>query len=143
APLNPIRAAEYFDTFFEKPWRERFAGKVIAVTAMPASYLFQLFALKLPEIMLALGLAGAVGALVAATRRELPLNRRANFVLVSLAVILPVLVAVVAHPAFYNGLRHFVFGVPPFAVFEVLAVPWLSERLHIFAREAPPILFAF
>src|SRR5262249_27475287 len=32
APLNPIRAAEYFDTFFEKPWRELFAGKVISVT---------------------------------------------------------------------------------------------------------------
>ena len=28
APLNPIRAAEYFDTFFEKPWRELFAGKL-------------------------------------------------------------------------------------------------------------------
>jgi hypothetical protein len=142
APLNPIRAAEYFDTFFEKPWRELFAGKVIAVTAMPASYLFQLFALKLPEIMLALGLAGAVGALVAATRRELPLNRRANFVLVSLAVILPVLVAVVAHPAFYNGLRHFVFVVPPFAVLGGLAGAWLFERVHIFGKAATPILVA-
>ncbi|MGA8888318.1 MAG: glycosyltransferase family 39 protein, partial [Pseudolabrys sp.] len=27
APLNPMRAAEYFDKFFEKPWREMFAGK--------------------------------------------------------------------------------------------------------------------
>src|SRR5262249_20672674 len=25
APLNPIRAVEYFDTFFEKPWREMYA----------------------------------------------------------------------------------------------------------------------
>ena len=48
--------AEYFDTFFEKPWRELFAGRLISVTDMPASYLPHLFALKLPEIMLALGL---------------------------------------------------------------------------------------
>ena len=55
SPLNPLHAAEYFDTFFEKPWRELFAGQLIPVTDMPARYLPQLFALKLPEIMLALG----------------------------------------------------------------------------------------
>jgi hypothetical protein len=136
APLNPIRAAEYFDTFFEKPWRELFAGKVVSVTAMPASYLPQLFALKLPEIMLALGLAGTVGALVAATRRWLPLNRRANFVLVVLAAVLPVGLAMLAHPAFYNGLRHFVFVVPPFAVLGGLAGAWLLERARNFGTAA-------
>jgi hypothetical protein len=62
APLNPIRAAEYFDTFFEKPWREMYDGKLFAVTEMPTSYLPHLFVLKLPEIMLALGLAGTAGA---------------------------------------------------------------------------------
>ncbi len=69
SPLNPIRAVEYFDTFFEKPWRELYAGKLISVTDMPASYLPHLFALKLPEIMLALGLAGAAGSIVATFRR--------------------------------------------------------------------------
>src|SRR6202012_5191470 len=29
APLNPIRAAEYFSKFFEKPWRELFGGQLI------------------------------------------------------------------------------------------------------------------
>lgn len=128
APLNPMRAAEYFDTFFEKPWREMFAGKLYAVTAMPASYLPHLFALKLPEIMLVLGLAGIAGALIAATRRDLQLNRRANHVLVAFAAVLPVLLAMVAHPAFYNGLRHFIFLVPPFAVLGGLAGAWLFER---------------
>ena len=52
APLNPLRAAEYFDTFFEKPWRELYAGKLYAVTEMPVGYLPRLFALKLPEIMI-------------------------------------------------------------------------------------------
>ena len=70
SPLNPLHAAEYFDTFFEKPWRELFAGQLIPVTEMPVRYLPQLFVLKLPEIMIALGLAGAIGALVAATRPD-------------------------------------------------------------------------
>jgi len=142
APLNPMRAAEYFDSFFEKPWREIYAGKLYAVTAMPADYLPRLFALKLPEIVLALGLAGTVGAFAAATRRDLPINQRANYVLVALAAILPVLVAIVAHPAFYNGLRHFVFVVPPFAVLGGLAGAWLFERARTFSYAAAGALVA-
>jgi hypothetical protein len=140
APLNPMRAAEYFDKFFEKPWREMFAGKLYSVTAMPASYLPHLFAIKLPEIMLALGLAGTAGALVVIARRDLPLNRRAGYVLVTSAAILPVLLAMVAHPAFYNGLRHFVFVVPPFAVLGGLAGAWLFEKSRPFGKSATAAL---
>src|SRR5450631_125084 len=48
APLNPLRAAEYFDKFFETPWRELYAGTLISVTQMPAIYLPHLFTLNLP-----------------------------------------------------------------------------------------------
>jgi Dolichyl-phosphate-mannose-protein mannosyltransferase len=142
SPLNPIRAAEYFDTFFEKPWRELYAGKVISVTAMPAGYLPKLFALKLSEIMLVLGVAGTAGALVFATRRDLPINRRASLLLVALAAVLPVFVAILAHPAFYNGLRHFVFVVPPFAVLGGLAGAWLFERARVVGNFATTLLVA-
>jgi len=128
APLNPIRAAEYFDKFFEKPWREMYAGKLFAVTEMPASYLPHLFVLKLPEIMLALGLAGTAGSLVAVCSRRLLLTRRANLLLVAASAFLPVVVATLTHPALYNGLRHFVFVVPPFAVLGGLAGAWMSDR---------------
>jgi hypothetical protein len=142
SPLNPLRAAEYFDTFFEKPWRELFAGKLIPVTDMPARYLPQLFALKLPEIMTALGIAGAIGALVAATRPQVPLPRRANFLLVVLATFFPIGLAMLAHPALYNGLRHFVFVVPPFAVLGGLAGGWLFEQARaISARFALAVVF--
>jgi dolichyl-phosphate-mannose-protein mannosyltransferase len=136
SPLNPLHAAEYFDTFFEKPWRELFAGQLIAVTDMPVRYLPQLFALKLPEIMTALGLAGAAGALVALTRTNLPLPRRANLLLVVLAAFLPVGLAMLAHPALYNGLRHFVFVVPPFAVLGGLAGGWLFAQARAIASGA-------
>ncbi len=128
APLNPIRAIEYFDTFFEKPWREMYAGKLYAVTDMPASYLPHLFFLKLPEITLALGFAGAAGTIIATANRALALTRRANFVLLAASAFLPVAVAMVTHPALYNGLRHFVFVVPPFAVLGGLAAAWLFKR---------------
>ncbi|MGH6790422.1 MAG: glycosyltransferase family 39 protein, partial [Pseudolabrys sp.] len=80
SPLNPIYATEYFDKFFEKPWKELYEGALIPVPDMPATYLPHLFALKLPEIMLALGTAGLIGALIAAARKNLSLNHRAVLV---------------------------------------------------------------
>ncbi len=136
APLNPMRAAEYFDTFFEKPWRELYAGQLIAVTNMPASYLPRLFVLKLPEVMLVFGIVGAAGALIAAAQRRVPLKRRATYVLLVLAAIFPVLLAMVTHPALYNGLRHFVFVVPPFAVLGGLGGAWIFERVRAFGTLA-------
>ena len=142
SPLNPLYAAEYFDTFFEKPWKELYEGRLIAVPDMPASYLPHLFMLKLPEIMLAFGLIGLVGAFIAASRRRTPLNRRASLVAVALAAIVPVALAIVAHPALYNGLRHFVFVVPPFAALGGLAVGWLAGRAGLYGKPAIAALAA-
>jgi hypothetical protein len=136
APLNPLRAAEYFDKFFEKPWRELYEGTLVSVTQMPASYLPHLFALTLPEIMLALGLAGGIAALVATLRRDLPVSRRASLLIVMLAAFLPIAIAMVTRPALYNGLRHFVFLTPPFAVLGGLAAGWLFERARPYGKVA-------
>jgi hypothetical protein len=136
SPLNPLLASEYFANFFEKPWRELYEGHLIPVPDMPVSYLPHLFALKLPEIMLSLGLAGGVGAMVAVTRRRMPVNRRAALLMVVFAPVVPVAVAMVLHPAFYNGLRHFVFVVPPVAVLGGLAAGWLAARALTYGKVA-------
>jgi hypothetical protein len=129
-PLNPLHAVAYFSHFFEKPWQELFAGEIVTVTEMPRSYVPTLFALQMPEILLALALAGTVGALIAACRRDLSPNRRAVLLLVALAAILPILVTVLARPAMYNGIRHFVFVLPPLAVLGGLAGAWLIAALR-------------
>ena len=129
SPLNPIRAVEYFEHFFEKPWEELYEGRLIPVPNMPATYLPHLFALKLPELMLALGIAGSVGVLVVLVRRTGTPAKRAGLLAVLLAAYVPVILAMIARPALYNGLRHFIFVVPPFAVLGGLAAA------YIFARE--------
>jgi len=136
-PLNPLRAVEYFSRFFEKPWQELFEGRVISVPDMPRSYLPTLFALKLPVIFLILGLGGAAGALVAAFRRTVALNRRAVMLLLALAALLPLAVTVALRPATYNGIRHFVFVLPPFAVLGGLAGVSLVEMAARRFRFAP------
>jgi hypothetical protein len=136
-PLNPFRALEFFSRFFEKPWQELFDGRVISVPDMPRSYLPTLFALKLPVIFLVLGLGGAAGALVAAFRRTVAFNRRAVLLLVALAALLPLAVTVALRPAMYNGIRHFVFVLPPFAVLGGLAGMSLVEVARRRFRFAP------
>ncbi len=136
SPLNPLRAAEYFDKFFEKPWRELYQGVRISVPDMPASYLPNLFSLKLPEIMLVLGVTGTIGALIVVARGSTPANRRACLLTVVLAAFFPVVLAMVMRPALYNGLRHFVFVVPPFAVLGGLAGGWIVDWASARGRAA-------
>jgi Dolichyl-phosphate-mannose-protein mannosyltransferase len=140
SPLNPFHAVEYFSNFFEKPWRELFDGQLILVPDMPRSYVPTLVALKLPELMLALGLCGIVGALVAIVRKPGRLGpdagRRAALFATVLAAVLPVLITVATRPAMYNGIRHFVFLAPPFAVLGGLAAAWIADRLRRYGRAA-------
>ena len=73
-------------------------------------------------MMLAFGLLGTLGAL----ERRAPRRRRPTAAPACcwsvLAAMLPIAVAMAARPALYNGLRHFVFVVPPFAALGGLAV---------------------
>ncbi len=129
-PLNPFRALQYFSRFFEEPWEELFGGALVKVTQMPRSYLPTLLALKLPEMFTALALGGVIGALIGAFRGGNEPNRRAVLLLVALAAALPIAVAVAMRPAMYNGVRHFLFVVPPLAVAGGLAGAWLFDALR-------------
>jgi 4-amino-4-deoxy-L-arabinose transferase-like glycosyltransferase len=140
SPLNPFRAVEYFSNFFEKPWRELFDGQLIPVIDMPRSYVPTLFAVQVPELLLALGLCGTAGAIFAvvrnADRSADGAGRRAALFATVLAVILPVLVTVMTRPAMYNGIRHFVFVLPPFAALAGLAGAHIAERLRRYGKVA-------
>jgi dolichyl-phosphate-mannose-protein mannosyltransferase len=140
SPLNPFRAVEYFSNFFEKPWRELFDGQLIPVIDMPRSYVPTLFAVQVPEVLLALGLSGTAGAIFAvarnADRSTDSVGRRAAVLAAVLAVVLPVLVTVVTRPAMYNGIRHFVFVLPPFAALAGLAGAYIAERLRRYGKLA-------
>jgi len=140
SPLNPFRAVEYFSNFFEKPWRELFDGQLIPVIDMPRSYVPTLFAVQVPELLLALGLCGTAGAIFAivrnADRSTDGAGRRAALLATVLAFILPVLVTIVTRPAMYNGIRHFVFVLPPFAALAGLAGAHFAERLRHYGKVA-------
>src|ERR1700742_1644927 len=123
-PGNPFRALTYFSTFFEKPWKEMFDGALVSVPDMPWSYLPTLFALQMPEVLFALAIAGVVGSFVALTRKDVAARRKTVLLIVALAAFLPIAIAIMKRPALYNGIRHFVFVIPPMAVIGGVAFAW-------------------
>jgi hypothetical protein len=131
-PLNPIRAVSYFSHFFEKPWKEMFDGQLISVPDMPRRYLPTLFGMKLSEILLLLGIPGLVAGMALSVRHDLPVRKRAAMLLLAMAFVIPVATTIIARPALYNGLRHFIFVLPPLAVLGGLAgayvLRWLAAR---------------
>jgi hypothetical protein len=130
-PGHPFQAATYFSQFFEKPWKEMFDGAIFSVPDMPWSYLPTLFALQLPEILLVLT-AVSIGASIAALpRSDVPARRKTILLMLTLAAVLPIAIAILKRPALYNGIRHFIFVIPPMTVLAGLAfargMNWLKD----------------
>jgi hypothetical protein len=128
-PGNPFMALTYFSHFFEKPWKEMFDGALVSVPDMPWFYLPTLFALQMPEVLLALSFAGVAGTLAALARRDVPARRKTILLMLTLAATLPLLIAMVKRPALYNGIRHFVFVIPPMTVIAGIAFAWIMNWL--------------
>jgi hypothetical protein len=133
-PLNPFRAVGYFSHFFEKPWKELFNGTLVSVQDMPWEYLPTLFVLRTPEIIMALFLIGLGAAILFQRRKDIPITTRSILVMVALAAMLPILFAIFKRPALYNGVRHFLFVVPPMAVLAGFAFARIVERLRAQGR---------
>ena len=143
-PGHPFQAVSYFSHFFEKPWKEMFDGALVSVPDMPWFYLPTLFVLQLPEVLLALFAAGVTGTLMALTRRDVPARRKTILLMLTLAGTLPLAIAMVKRPALYNGIRHFIFVIPPMAVLAGVtfarSMNWLKDN-HV--RWQPVALATF
>lgn len=126
---NPLQAITYFSAFFEKPWKELFNGQMVSVPDMPWSYLPTLFALKLPEAMMGTLIAGLAVIVASLLRRDVPAKRKTILTMLMLAATLPLMVAMVKRPALYNGIRHFLFVIPPMAVVAGFGFAWIVERV--------------
>jgi hypothetical protein len=139
---NPFHALTYFSHFFEKPWKEMFDGALVSVPDMPWSYLPTLFALQMPEALLALSLAGVVGTFVVLPRTDVTARRKTILLMLTLAATLPIAVAMVKRPALYNGIRHFIFVIPPMAILGGVAFEWAMRWLRDNRRSWQPAALA-
>ena len=60
--------------------------------------------------------AGIVGTFMSLSRNDVPARRKTILLMLTLAATLPLVIAMVKRPALYNGIRHFIFVIPPMAV---------------------------
>lgn len=145
-PGNPFKALTYFSHFFEKPWKEMFEGALVSVPDMPWSYLPTLFALQLPEVLLGLLIAAVAGTFIALPRKDVSARTKTIFLMLTMAATLPLIIAMVKRPALYNGIRHFIFVIPPMAVLAGVAfakgMDWLKQSRRAWQPVALAV-FAF
>lgn len=129
APGNLMEAAQAF-SHFEFSLHTILAGRDYLIAEVPRTYLVSYLAVRLPELLL----AGVAAALVLALGGLVyPRDNRGRggwvvFFPLAVAVVFPVLFTLASRPALYNGIRHFLFVVPPLAV--VAGLGWT----HLVAR---------
>ncbi|HET7123752.1 MAG TPA: glycosyltransferase family 39 protein [Bradyrhizobium sp.] len=139
---NPFHALTYFSHFFEKPWKEMFDGALVSVPDMPWSYLPTLFALQLPEVLLGLSIAAVVGTFMSLSRKDVSARRKSILLMLAVAATLPLVIAMVKRPALYNGIRHFIFVIPPMTVLAGTAFAWGMNWLKENRRSWQPAAVA-
>ncbi len=132
---NPLRALAFFshETF---PFNTLFDGRFVPASDLPWEYLPTYILLALPELVLVLLIAAPVLGLLAAiglTRHGLGRGREAvlGLFLLGFTIVFPVAYAIAIKAVLFDGMRHFIFVLPPIAVAAALtmdrAVSLLSE----------------
>ncbi|MBV9553891.1 MAG: hypothetical protein JO032_14000, partial [Alphaproteobacteria bacterium] len=115
-----------------------FDGRLLSAYDLPWQYLPVFISLALPELVLALLVAAPLVALLRLARRE---NWRAEQVLplflLGFAIVFPVAYAIAVKAVLFNGMRHFIFVLPPIAVTAALVADLALRRLGSFDYRKP------
>ncbi|MGQ9369798.1 glycosyltransferase family 39 protein [Azospirillum sp. ST 5-10] len=143
-PGNIVKALEVMSKF-PINLETLFDGRLVQANDPPALYLPVYLTLKLPEAVL-VGLAAALGVAAAALRRPDPLGLRPAAMVrltpILLAALLPVVLFMAMRPTVYNGVRHFLFVVPPLVVLAAIGVDGLWRLAQRLGRRATHALAA-
>jgi hypothetical protein len=129
SPLDgPRKALETVSkyTAYDSPTLLR--GKLVPSQHVPWDYLPSYFAIQLPELTTACFIASCLAAAVLtglALRRREPIPWA--WLLLVVSVMVPPAYAIVRHSTLYNGLRHFLFIIPPISVLAGAAVARLAR----------------
>ena len=95
-------------------------------------------------MLLGLSIAGIVGTLMTLSRNDVTARRKTILLMLTLAATLPIAVAMVKRPALYNGIRHFIFVIPPMTVLAGVAFTWGMNWLkHNFRGWQPAAVAVF
>ncbi len=125
---SPLRFVQVFQFMSENPTvlPVLFGGAVYRAYDLPRRYLPFLLSATLTEFvwpLFVLGLLRAVWTLRNLSRLLLAAGLMLTWFVV------PVLYAIVARPPLYDGMRHFLFVLPPVFVFAAIAMDFLAKKI--------------
>jgi hypothetical protein len=120
---NPLAALATF-SHQEFPFRTLFAGHYIMAADLPWTYLPVHVLLALPELVLLLLVASPFVALFLLWRDfgAIGRNRMLMRFMVAFAILFPIGYAIAIKAVLFDGMRHFIFVLPPIAVAAALAM---------------------
>jgi hypothetical protein len=120
---NPLRALDAF-SHQSFPFYTLFDGRFIPASNLPWEYLPTYIALALPELILVLLIASVILAAIGLARHRRGLRREAalGIFLLGFTIVFPVAYAIAIKAVLFDGMRHFIFVLPPIAVAAALAM---------------------
>ncbi|HIJ83579.1 MAG: PMT 2 protein [Magnetococcales bacterium] len=109
-----------------------FKGEYIPATHLPWDYLPVYIAANLPELLAVLAIPILIWSMMASIQswRRLEAKLAIGPILLLVATLLPPLIVIVNHNVVYDGMRHVLFIVPPFAVLTGMAFASLSQIIE-------------
>ena len=127
---HPLSALATFshETF---PFKTLFAGEYFPATDLPWEYLPTHILLALPELTMLLAAFGLAAAVLDIWRRP-DRTRAIQYLLIATAILFPVGYAVAIKAVLFDGMRHFIFVLPPIALVAALVLDGIWQRLQSF-----------
>lgn len=133
---NPLIALGVF-SHQAFPFNTLFNGRFVPASNLPWEYLPTYIVIALPELpLILLALAPIVAAIAfwrGARRREIVLSR----FLLGFLIVFPVGYAIAISAVLFDGMRHFIFTLPPIAVVAALVADLALTRLERFRFRLP------
>jgi uncharacterized membrane protein YedE/YeeE len=135
---NSLRALAFFshDAF---PYYTLFDGRFVPASDLPWEYLPTYILLALPELVLVLLIAAVPATLRGVVRRDVMERREAVLggFLLGFAIVFPVVYAIAIKAVLFDGMRHFIFVLPPIAVAAALVADRALTRLSAMPYRQP------
>ena len=135
---HPLRALAFFshETF---PFDTLFDGHFVPASSLPWEYLPTYILLALPELVLVLLGIAAAAAIIALARPGVWAGREAVLgrFLLGFTIVFPVAYAIAIKAVLFDGMRHFIFVLPPIAVAAALIADRALTRFAALPYRVP------
>ena len=129
APGNPLHALTYFSHFFEKPWKECSTARWCRCPTCRGPICRRCLRCSCRKCCRPARRRPRRHRSHCCRAGMCAARRKTILLMLTLAATLPLVIAMVKRPALYNGMRHFIFVMPPMAVLAGVAFAWVMDWL--------------